>query len=904
MFSSLLKNIFGSRNERLIKQYMQKVRDINALEPQIAALSDDELRGKTDAFKARLAKGETLDDLLPEAFAVVREAGKRVLGMRHFDVQLIGGMVLHQGKIAEMRTGEGKTLVATLPSYLNALAGRGVHVVTVNDYLAERDSDWMGRIHEFLGLSVGVILSQMEHDDKQEAYGADITYGTNNEFGFDYLRDNMVSQPSEKVQRPLNFAIVDEVDSILIDEARTPLIISGQAEDNIDLYYRINDLAPRLKRQETEESPGDYSVDEKQHQVLLSEEGHERAEKLLAQAGLLSPGSSLYDSSNITLIHHLYAALRAHALYFKDQHYVVQDGEVIIVDEFTGRLMSGRRWSDGLHQAVEAKEGVAIQKENQTLASITFQNYFRMYNKLSGIQGTADTEAFEFQQIYGLETVIMPTHRPMQRKDMLDQVYRTANEKHQAVINDIKACHERGQPVLVGTTSIENSELLSGLLDKVKLPHQVLNAKHHEREAEIVAQAGRAKMVTIATNMAGRGTDIVLGGSIETDIEAIRDDENLDEDAKQQKVAKIREEWQKRHEDVLAKGGLHIIGTERHESRRVDNQLRGRAGRQGDPGSSRFYLSLEDPLLRIFASDRVSSIMQKLNMPEGEAIEHPWVTRAIENAQKKVEARNFDMRKQLLEYDDVSNDQRKVIYQQRNELLDASDISETVKAMRNDVLEALMSQHIPPQSMEEEWDVPGLEKGLASEYQMQLPIEKWLKEEHDLHEDALRARITGTAEDIYQGKVALAGTELMRHYERAVMLQSLDNHWREHLAALDHLRQGIHLRGYAQKNPKQEYKREAFELFSEMLEAIRMDVTRNLLTVQIRSEADIEAVEAPVALENVRYQHADFDEALAPEEADGSDHHPFVRLGEKVGRNDPCPCGSGKKYKQCHGKLA
>ncbi len=903
MISGLLKNIFGSRNDRLIKQYMQKVREINALESQIAPLSDAELKSKTDVFRERYSKGESLDDLLPEAFAVVREAGKRVLGMRHFDVQLIGGMVLHQGKISEMRTGEGKTLVATLPSYLNALSGRGVHVVTVNDYLAERDAGWMGKIHEFLGLSVGVILSQMDHDDRQAAYEADITYGTNNEFGFDYLRDNMVTDPEEKVQRVLNFAIVDEVDSILIDEARTPLIISGQAEDNIDLYYRINDLAPKLNRQETEDGPGDYSVDEKAHQVLLTEEGHEHAEKLLAQAGMLPAGTSLYDSANITLIHHLYAALRAHALYFKDQHYVVQDGEVVIVDEFTGRLMSGRRWSDGLHQAVEAKEGVSIQKENQTLASITFQNYFRMYGKLAGMTGTADTEAFEFQQIYNLETVIIPTHRPTQRRDHLDQVYRTAKEKYQAVINDIKDCHERGQPVLVGTTSIENSELLSALLKRDKLPHQVLNAKHHEREAEIVAQAGRAKMVTIATNMAGRGTDIVLGGSIEAELDEVRLDEKLDDVAKEQRIAKIREEWQVRHEDVLAKGGLHIIGTERHESRRVDNQLRGRSGRQGDPGSSRFYLSLEDPLLRIFASDRVSAIMQKLNMPEGEAIEHPWVTRAIENAQKKVEARNFDIRKQLLEYDDVSNDQRKVIYQQRNELLNATDISETVKAMRNDVLDSLVSQYISPQSMEEEWDVPGLEKALAAEYQMQLTVSKWLEEEHDLHEDALRERIASKAEEIYQGKVTHAGVDLMRHYERAVMLQSLDNHWREHLAALDHLRQGIHLRGYAQKDPKQEYKREAFELFSDMLESIRVDVIQNLLTVQIRSVEDIEAVETPAVFENVRYQHADYDEALAKDE-EGGEHQPFVRIGQKVGRNDPCPCGSGKKYKQCHGKLA
>ncbi len=904
MFSSLLKNIFGSRNDRLIKQYSQKVRAINALEPKISALSDAELRGKTDEFRGRIAGGESLDSLLPEAFAVVREAGKRVLGMRHFDVQLIGGMVLHEGKISEMRTGEGKTLVATLPSYLNALSGRGVHVVTVNDYLAERDAGWMGRIHEFLGLSVGVILSQMDHDEKQQAYGSDITYGTNNEFGFDYLRDNMVSDSSEKVQRPLNFAIVDEVDSILIDEARTPLIISGQAEDNVELYYRINDLAPKLKRQETEDGPGDYSVDEKAHQVLLSEEGHEHAEMLLTRAGLLPAGSSLYDPSNITLIHHLYAALRAHALYFRDQHYVVQDGEVVIVDEFTGRLMSGRRWSDGLHQAVEAKEGVSIQKENQTLASITFQNYFRMYSKLAGMTGTADTEAFEFQQIYGLETVIIPTHRPTQRKDMLDLVYRTAKEKYHAVIEDIKGCYERGQPVLVGTTSIESSELLSGLLEKVKLPHQVLNAKHHEREAEIVAQAGRARMITIATNMAGRGTDIVLGGSIEAELDALREDENLEEAARQAKIDAIRADWLKRHEDVLSKGGLHIIGTERHESRRVDNQLRGRAGRQGDPGSSRFYLSLEDPLLRIFASDRVSSIMQKLNMPEGEAIEHPWVTRAIENAQKKVEARNFDIRKQLLQYDDVSNDQRKVIYQQRNELLEAKDISEMIHAMRRDVLDSLISQYIAAGSMEEEWDVAGLEKALEAEYQLQLPVSKWLEEEKDLHEEALRERVFAKADEICVQKATLTGEELMRGYERVMMLQSLDTHWREHLSALDHLRQGIHLRGYAQKDPKQEYKREAFELFSAMLDSIKAEVTQILLTVQIRSQEDVEAYEAPQAVSNVRYQHADFDEALASDEEKKEEHQPFVRIGEKVGRNDPCPCGSGKKYKQCHGKLA
>ena len=908
MISSLLKNIFGSRNDRLIKQYMQKVREINALEPQIAALSDAELQGKTAIFRERFSKGESLDALLPEAFAVVREAGKRVLGMRHFDVQLIGGMVLHQGKIAEMRTGEGKTLVATLPSYLNALSGRGVHVVTVNDYLAERDAGWMGRIHEYLGLSVGVILSQMDHDDKQAAYAADITYGTNNEFGFDYLRDNMVSSPAEKVQRPLNYAIVDEVDSILIDEARTPLIISGQAEDNIDLYYRINDLAPKLRRQETEDGPGDYSVDEKAHQVLLSEEGHEHAEKLLAQAGLLPPGTSLYDSANIALIHHLYAALRAHSLYFKDQHYVVQEDEVVIVDEFTGRLMSGRRWSDGLHQAVEAKEGVAIQKENQTLASITFQNYFRMYGKLSGMTGTADTEAFEFQQIYGLETVIIPTHRPMQRKDMLDQVYRTAKERYQAVINDIRSCYERGQPVLVGTTSIENSELLSALLNKEKLPHQVLNAKHHEREAEIVAQAGRAKMVTIATNMAGRGTDIVLGGNIESELVKVRHDESLGAEEQGVRLAVLKSEWQIIHDQVLSAGGLHIIGTERHESRRVDNQLRGRAGRQGDAGSSRFFLSLEDPLLRIFASDRVAAIMDRLKMPEGEAIEHPWVTRAIENAQRKVEARNFDIRKQLLEYDDVSNDQRKVIYAQRNELLEATDISDTIRAMREDVINDHISQFVAPESMEEQWDVAGLEKTLHAEWQMDLTLQTWLDQEATLDEHGLRKRIVEAANALYQNKLDAVGAETMHHFERAVMLQSLDSHWREHLAALDHLRQGIHLRGYAQKNPKQEYKREAFELFAEMLDRIKREVTQIVLTVQIRSEEDIEAVEAQPQPSNVQYHHADFDAALGgegeDERKDEARHQPFVRADEKVGRNDPCPCGSGKKYKQCHGKLS
>ncbi|MFZ2302944.1 MAG: preprotein translocase subunit SecA [Gallionella sp.] len=914
MISNVLKKIFGSRNDRLLKQYRAIVQSINKLEAGIAKLSDDELRQKTDSFRQRFAGGETLDMLLPEAFAVVREASTRALGMRHYDVQLIGGMTLHYGKIAEMRTGEGKTLMATLPVYLNAIAGKGVHVVTVNDYLAGRDAEWMGKVYRFLGLSVGVILSQMPHEDKQAAYAADVTYGTNNEFGFDYLRDNMATQIGDRYQRPLNYAIVDEVDSILIDEARTPLIISGQAEDNVDIYVRINQLAPQLQRQaaEDENGPGDFSVDEKNHQILLTETGHERAEDILTQAGLLPVGGSLYDPANITLVHHLYAALRAHNLYHRDQQYVVQGGEVIIVDEFTGRLMAGRRWSDGLHQAVEAKEGVAIQKENQTLASITFQNYFRMYGKLAGMTGTADTEAYEFQQIYGLETVIIPPHRPTIRKDMMDKVYLTAREKYQAVINDIKDCHGRGQPVLVGTTSIENSELLSQLLEKENLPHQVLNAKQHEREAQIIAQAGRPGMVTIATNMAGRGTDIVLGGNVEKQIEHILADESLDEAApgnigREPRIAQLKSEWQQLHQQVLDSGGLHIIGTERHESRRVDNQLRGRSGRQGDPGSSRFFLSLEDPLLRIFASDRVTAIMNKFKMPEGEAIEHSWVTRAIESAQRKVEARNFDMRKQILEYDDVANDQRKVIYQQRSELLESMDISETISAMREGVLENTISQYITPGSMEEQWDVPSLEKALAAEFRLELPLVQWLEEDKQLNEAGLRARITEIAREQYQAKVDLVGGEAMHHYERVIMLQSLDTHWREHLAALDHLRQGIHLRGYAQKNPKQEYKREAFELFSSMLDAIKREVTQILMTVQVRGEEDVESVETPAAPENVQYHHADYDEALAqPEQpADaGEEHRPFVRDGRKIGRNDPCPCGSGKKYKQCHGKLS
>jgi preprotein translocase subunit SecA len=911
MITKLLKRVFGSRNDRLLRQYGHSVRAINALEARFAAMTDAQLQQATPELRQRHRDGETLDALLPEAFAVVREAGKRRLGMRHFDVQLMGGMALHQGKIAEMRTGEGKTLVATLPAYLNALTGQGVHIVTVNDYLAQRDADWMGKIFRFLGLTVGVNLSQMEHDLKQEAYACDITYGTNNEFGFDYLRDNMVYQPSERVQRKLVYAIVDEVDSILIDEARTPLIISGQAEDTTELYLQMNRIAPKLARQKEENGPGGYWVDEKAHQVVLSEEGHEHAEQLLVEAGLLTEGSSLYDAHNITMVHHLNAALRARTLFHRDQQYVVQNGEVIIVDEFTGRLMPGRRWSDGLHQAVEAKEGVEIQRENQTLASITFQNYFRMYTKLAGMTGTADTEAYEFQQIYNLETVIIDTHHPMIREDRMDQVYRSSKERYQAVINEIRSCNEKEQPVLVGTTSIENSELLSGLLEKESLPHNVLNAKQHAREAEIIAQAGRPKMITIATNMAGRGTDIVLGGNPDPEINAVLADEALGEEQKQARVQQIRDSWQVLHTQVVKAGGLHIIGTERHESRRVDNQLRGRSGRQGDPGSSRFFLSLEDPLLRIFASERVAAIMDRLKMPEGEAIEHPWVTRAIENAQRKVEARNFDIRKQLLEYDDVANDQRKVIYQQRNELLEATDITETINAMRADVVNALVTEYVPPESLEEQWDIAGLEKAVAQELGLTLPLRDWLKDS-DLHEESLRSRLVDAAHAAYDAKLVPVDREAMRNYERAVMLQSVDTHWREHLAQLDYLRQGIHLRGYAQKNPKQEYKREAFELFADMLQRIKNEVTKHLVTVQVRSREEVEMAERMPEMQNVQYQHADFgtDAAAAEAMSEGDvavaeevKQQPFVRRSGKVGRNDPCPCGSGKKYKHCHGKL-
>jgi preprotein translocase subunit SecA len=926
---SFLTKIFGSRNQRLLKQYQKSVREINALEPQMEALSDADLQAKTTEFKQRLAGGATLDDILVEAFAVCREAAKRVMKMRHFDVQLIGGMVLHYGKIAEMGTGEGKTLMATLAVYLNALSGKGVHVVTVNDYLAQRDAEQMGRLYGWLGLTTGVNLSQMDHDSKQKAYASDITYGTNNEYGFDYLRDNMVYDVRERVQRSLNFAVVDEVDSILIDEARTPLIISGQAENHTELYHKINEVPPLLTLQIGEETPdgkgevevpGDYTKDEKAHTVLLTEAGHEKAEAILTKMGLLPEGASLYDAANITLIHHLYAALRAHVLYHKDQHYVVQNDEVVIVDEFTGRLMTGRRWSEGLHQAVEAKEGVRIQNENQTLASITFQNYFRMYAKLSGMTGTADTEAYEFQEIYGLETVVVPPNKPSQRKDRQDQVYKTAQEKYQAMLNDIRDCYERGQPVLVGTTSIENSELLSGILNQAKLPHNVLNAKQHAREAEIIAQAGRPKMITIATNMAGRGTDIVLGGNVEKQIQFIEADESLTPEQKAEQSATLRSEWQSLHDHVVAQGGLHIIGTERHESRRVDNQLRGRSGRQGDPGSSRFYLSLDDPLLRIFAGDRVRAVMDRLKMPEGEPIEAGMVTRSIEGAQRKVEARNFDIRKQLLEYDDVANDQRKVIYTQRNELLEAADISELIASLRIGVFTDVVRTYVPAESVEEQWDVPTLERVLADEWALSVPLAQLLEEEPNLNDDDILERVLAAAEASYEAKVAIVGKEAFGGFERNVMLQNIDTHWREHLAALDHLRQGIHLRGYAQKNPKQEYKREAFELFGAMLDQIKNEVIRTIMTVRIQTREEVEAAEAAMQaaaahLENINYQHADFDPTAAPEELMAplaatpgtmamADDPATSYLGVKVGRNDPCPCGSGKKFKQCHGKLA
>jgi preprotein translocase subunit SecA len=908
--ASLPARIFGSRNQRLIKQYSHAVAQINALEPAMEKLSDEALRAKTGEFKKRHADGVTLDELLPEAFAVVREASRRTLRMRHFDVQLIGGMVLHNGKIAEMKTGEGKTLMATLPAYLNAITGQGVHIVTVNDYLAKRDAEWMGKIYGFLGLSVGVNLPQMEPDDKRKAYAADITYGTNNEFGFDYLRDNMAMHVEERYQRGLRYAIVDEVDSILIDEARTPLIISGQAEDRTEVYQRMDQVPPLLERQKEEKKqdqpdpPGDFFVDEKNHQIVLSEAGHQKAEEILARIGMLPQGASLYEPAYINLFHHLNAALRAHHLFHRDQHYVVQDGEVIIVDEFTGRLMHGRRWSDGLHQAVEAKEKVAIQNENQTLASITFQNYFRMYGKLAGMTGTADTEAYEFQQIYGLETVVIPTNVPMIRDDRLDQVYRTAKEKYLAVIKDIQDCQARGQPVLVGTTSIENSELISGLLTKEKLAHQVLNAKQHAREAEIVAQAGRPEMITIATNMAGRGTDIVLGGNVEKQCDLIVADEKIPQEEKSARVDKLRSEWQSLHDAVVRAGGLHIIGTERHESRRVDNQLRGRSGRQGDPGSSRFYMSLEDALLRIFAGERINRIMVMLKMPEGEAIEHRMVTRSIESAQRKVEARNFDIRKQLLEYDDVANDQRKTIYALRNEVLESQDVSARVGDLREGVIGDMFRLHVPEDSVEEQWDVAGLEGALKAELNLPLPLRKWLEDEPELGEGTLLARITERAGGAYREKVPSGAESQFRQYERYMMLQILDAHWREHLAALDHLRQGIHLRGYAQKNPKQEYKREAFELFGAMVEAVKLEVVKTLTAVEIRAKDDVPQADDKAHVQNVQLQHggdAPGSEGDAPPEQKKA--QPAVRHTEKVGRNDPCPCGSGKKYKHCHGKL-
>jgi len=944
MIGNLVKKVFGSRNERLVKKLLKSVARINALEPEIQQLPDAQLAAKTIELRAKLAQGTPLDDLLPEAFAAVREAGLRTLGMRHFDVQMVGGMVLHEGKIAEMRTGEGKTLVATLAAYLNALPAKGVHVVTVNDYLARRDAVWMGRVYDFLGLSVGVINSSgglgpdqasyrydasfeppegqghrhLRPVTRKEAYAADITYGTNNEFGFDYLRDNMAFTAEQRVQRDPFYAIVDEVDSILIDEARTPLIISGPSEGNTDLYRQIDGLIPRLTRQapiineegKPDFGPGDYSVDEKARQVFLSEDGHQKVEEMLAEIGVLGEGESLYEPANIVLMHHVYAALRAHALFQKNVEYIVRDGQIIIVDEFTGRTMPGRRWSEGLHQAVEAKEGVPIQQENQTLASITFQNLFRLYPKLAGMTGTADTEAYEFQQIYGLEVVVIPTNMPMIRDDRGDHVYLTQNEKYKAILDDIQDCVTRGQPVLVGTASIETSELVSKLLNEHQIPHEVLNAKQHEREAGIVAQAGRPGSVTIATNMAGRGTDIVLGGNLEAELEHAGPDAHPEA---------IRAAWKQRHETVIGAGGLHVVGSERHESRRIDNQLRGRSGRQGDPGSSRFYLSLEDNLMRIFASERVGSMMQKLGMQEGEAIEHPWVTKAIENAQRKVEGRNFDIRKQLLEYDDVANDQRKVVYRQRRELMDSNDVGETVEAMRVDVLTHTIDAHLPPQSLEEQWDLPGLETALKDTFGGEWPIRKWLEADDSLHEETLRERIQQTLQERYADKEKVIGAETMRQIEKAVMLQTLDTQWKDHLAAMDYLRQGIHLRGYAQKNPKQEYKREAFEMFSALLDSIKLEVVNTLSKLQIQTPDLLSELGPPPSSAEPRqfqFKHEEFHGFGEPEEAEGefapdaqrvdddAAHQPFVRDGRKVGRNEPCPCGSGKKYKHCHGKVA
>ena len=916
MLTNIAKKIFGSRNDRLLKQYRKSVAKINALESEMQALSDESLQAKTAEFKQRLADGQTLDDILVEAFAVCREASRRVLGMRHFDVQLIGGMVLHDGKIAEMRTGEGKTLVATLAVYLNALSGKGVHVVTVNDYLASRDAGIMAPLYNFLGLTVGVIIADMQPFDRQNAYGSDITYGTNNEFGFDYLRDNMVTDQYDKVQRELNFAVVDEVDSILIDEARTPLIISGQADDNIQLYQIMNSLPAHLIRQETEEGEGDYWVDEKAHQVILSEAGHEHAEQILIQMGLLQENDSLYSATNIALMHHLMAALRAHTLFHKDQHYVIQDGEIVIVDEFTGRLMSGRRWSEGLHQAVEAKEGVEIKRENQTLASITFQNYFRLYTKLSGMTGTADTEAFEFQSIYNLETVIIPTNRPVQRKDFNDQIFRSAEEKFEAVVKDIQECHKRGQPVLVGTTSIENSELVSKLLHQAGLPHNVLNAKEHEREALIVAQAGKVGAITVATNMAGRGTDIVLGGSLKHQIDAIRADETLSDEEKQAQISALENGWQAEHDRVVAAGGLHIVGTERHESRRIDNQLRGRAGRQGDPGSSRFYLSFEDPLLRLFALDRAAAILNRLAPERGVAIEHGLLTRQIEGAQRKVEGRNFDMRKQVLEYDDVANDQRKVIYHQRNEILNNQDVSDLTKGIREEVISDLVDLHIPPDSMEEQWDIPALEHQLEAEFRLSADIRSWLEADNTLDGQDIKERLIDRIETEYAEKTELVGKKPMADFERNVMLQVIDTQWREHLAAMDYLRQGIHLRSYAQKNPKQEYKREAFAMFENLWRGIKQNIASLLVSVQIERNTVPEEMEerTPTDIHATHSGAPDMEELLGESQTDlvteafdptGNDFSldTLAEEGRIVHRNELCPCGSGLKYKQCHGKL-
>lgn len=917
MFGTIIRHVVGSRNERLIKKARAVVARINALEEQYQAMDDTSLAGQTALFKERIARGESLDALLSEAFAVVREATRRVIGMRHYDVQLIGGYMLHEGKIAEMRTGEGKTLVATLPAYLNALSGKGVHVITVNDYLASRDAQWVAKIHNFLGLSVGTIISDLATEDRRAAYAADITYGTNNEFGFDYLRDNMAFSPADRVQRGLHYAIIDEVDSILIDEARTPLIISGPTEENTDLYFRVDKLVGQFVVEE------DYTVDEKAKQVMLTEEGIEKAERLMAEHGLLTE-DNLYDLANVTLVHHLNQALRAHVIYHRETDYIVRDGEVCIVDEFTGRMMTGRRWSDGLHQAVEAKEGVEVQNENQTLASITFQNYFRMYDKLSGMTGTADTEAFELNQIYNLEVVVIPTHKPVRRLDMADLIYRTAQEKWTAIIEDIRDCHQRGQPVLVGTTSIEHNEFLSHLLKQAKIPHEVLNAKQHQREAEIIAQAGTPGAVTIATNMAGRGTDIVLGGNVGHQVDMVLADPDMDEERKSERAESLKNGWQGLHDRAIEAGGLHIIGTERHESRRVDNQLRGRSGRQGDPGTTRFYLCLEDPLMRIFGSDRLGGLMQKLGMKEGEAIEHPWVTKSIENAQRKVESRNFDIRKQLLEYDDVANEQRKIIYQQRNAFMDADNVSEEIQLLREDVLDAVLADHTPAGVMEEEWDVPGLESALQRVFGLEAPVEQWLELDKRLNYEGLRSKVMGLVQTSYAEKEALMGSEMARHFEKSIMLQVLDSQWKDHLASMDHLREGIHLRGYAQKNPKQEYKKESLAMFNSMLARMREEVISTLSRLHVSPAAetmDWDALARAAAPQHLQFSHPDFaaepgaensglaalaggvlGEQLTDSSTHSSAQSPLI-ADDKIGRNQPCPCGSGKKYKHCHGRL-